>query len=332
MPVKIGVFTVLYQDLPLEAALDRIAALGVEAVEISTGNYAPSTHCDLHALLADREAARRFKEGIEGRGLVISGLSQHGNPLHPQEELARATHETWRATVQLAELLEVPFVLAFSGCPGDRAGARYPNWVTCAWPDDYPAILEWQWTQCVLPYWTREAAYAREHGVRIAMEMHPGFVVYNTETLLRLRDAAGPEIGANFDPSHLFWQGAEVVEVIDELGRADALFHVHAKDTYLNAANVRLNGVLDTKPGAAGPPELVAARSWIFRTIGYGQGEQQWREIVSALQANSYDGVVSVEHEDALLSIDEGFAKAVELLQRILPREPAVNVQGTDTG
>lgn len=332
MPVKIGVFTVLYQDLPLEAALDRIAALGVEAVEISTGNYAPNTHCDLQALLADREAARRFKEGIEGRGLAISGLSQHGNPLHPQEEIARATHETWRATVQLAELLEVPFVLAFAGCPGDRAGARYPNWVTCAWPDDYPAILEWQWSQCVLPYWTREAAYARDHGVRIAMEMHPGFVVYNTETLLRLRDAAGPEIGANFDPSHLFWQGAEVVEVIDELSRADALFHVHAKDTYLNAANVRLNGVLDTKPGAAGPPELVAARSWIFRTIGYGQGEQQWREIVSALQANGYDGVVSVEHEDPLLSIDEGFAKAVELLQRILPREPAVNVQGADTG
>lgn len=320
--MKIGVFTVLYQHLPFETALDRIAARGVEAVEISTGNYAGNAHCDLQVMHGDHAALEQFRNAIERRGLVISGFSQHGNPLHPQEDVARSTHETWRATVQLAELLEVPFVLGFSGCPGDSPGARYPNWVTFPWPDDYSELLDWQWNERVLPYWTREAEYAREHGVRIAIEMSPGFVVYNLETLLRLRSAAGPEIGVNFDPSHLFWQGADVVEVINALGQAGALFHVHAKDTYLNGANVRLNGVLDTKPGTAGPAELVAGRSWIFRTIGYGQGEQRWREIVSALQANGYDGVVSIEHEDPLLSLDEGFAKAVELLQRILPREP----------
>jgi sugar phosphate isomerase/epimerase len=319
--VKIGVFTVLYRHLPLEAALDRIAAQGVEAVEISTGNYAGTDHCDAQALLADDGARRRFKDAVESRGLVISGFSQHGNPLHPQEEVARGMHETWRATVQLAELLEVPVVLAFSGCPGDSPAARFPNWVTFPWPDEYSEILEWQWNERVLPYWTSEAEYAREHGVRIAIEMSPGFVVYNLETLLRLRHAAGPEIGVNFDPSHLFWQGADVVAVIDALGREGALFHVHAKDTYFNRSNIRLNGVLDAKPGTAGPADLVGQRSWIFRTIGYGQGEQVWREIVSALQANGYDGVVSIEHEDALLSLDEGFEKAVELLRRILPRE-----------
>jgi sugar phosphate isomerase/epimerase len=319
--MKIGVFTVLYRHLPFEDALDRIAARGVEAVEISTGNYAGTDHCDARALLGDEAARRRFKEAVDTRGLSISGFSQHGNPLHPQEEVARAAHETWRATVQLAERLDVPVVLAFSGCPGDSPTATYPNWVTFPWPDDYTEILEWQWNERVLPYWTREAEYAREHGVRIAIEMSPGFVVYNVETLLRLRSAGGPDLGVNFDPSHLFWQGADVVEVINALGREDAIFHVHAKDTYLNRANVMLNGVLDTKPGTAGPAEAVAARSWIFRTIGYGQGEQVWREIVSALQANGYDGVVSIEHEDPLLSLDEGFAKAVELLQRILPRE-----------
>lgn len=320
--MKIGVFTVLYRHLPLEAALDRIAAQGVEAVEISTGNYAGTDHCDAQALLADDGARRRFKEAVESRGLVISGFSQHGNPLHPREEVARGMHETWRATVQLAELLEVPVVLAFSGCPGDSPAATFPNWVTFPWPDEYSEILEWQWNERVLPYWTSEAEYAREHGVRIAIEMSPGFVVYNLETLLRLRHAAGPQIGVNFDPSHLFWQGADVVAVIDALGREGALFHVHAKDTYFNRSNIRLNGVLDAKPGTAGPADLVGQRSWIFRTIGYGQGEQVWREIVSALQANGYDGVVSIEHEDALLSLDEGFEKAVELLKRILPREP----------
>lgn len=320
--MKIGVFTVLYQHLPLETALDRIAARGVEAVEISTGNYAGNAHCDLQAVLGDDAALDRFRSAVESRGLVISGLSQHGNPLHPQEEVARVTHETWRATVQLAELLEVPVVLAFSGCPGDSPEATYPNWVTFPWPDDFLEILEWQWNERVLPYWILETEYAREHGVKIAIEMSPGFVVYNLETLLRLREAAGPDLGVNFDPSHLFWQGADVVEVINALGQAGALFHVHAKDTQFNGANIRLNGVLDAKPGTAGPLENVAARSWIFRTIGYGQGEQRWREIVSALQANGYEGVVSIEHEDPLLSIDEGFEKAVELLQRILPREP----------
>jgi len=319
--MKIGVFTVLYRHLPFEAALDKIAARGVEAVEISTGNYAGTDHCDAKALLGDDLARRRFDEAVTTRGLAISGFSQHGNPLHPQEEVARAAHETWRATVQLAERLGVPVVLAFSGCPGDSPTATYPNWVTFPWPDDYTEVLEWQWNERVLPYWTREAEYAREHGVRIAIEMSPGFVVYNLETLLRLRNAAGPEIGVNFDPSHLFWQGADVVQVINVLGRESAIFHVHAKDTSLNRANVMLNGVLDTKPGTAGPAEAVAARSWIFRTIGYGQGEQVWREIVSALQANGYDGVVSIEHEDPLLSLDEGFAKAVELLERILPRD-----------
>ena len=289
---------------------------------MSTGNYAGTDHCDAAELVGDEAARRRFKEAVDSRGLVISGFSQHGNPLHPREEVARAAHETWRATVQLAEQLEVPVVLAFSGCPGDGPGATNPNWVTFPWPDEYTEILEWQWNERVLPYWAGEAEYARAHGVNIAIEMSPGFVVYNLETFFRLRRAAGPAIGVNFDPSHLFWQGADVVAVINALGREGAIIHVHAKDTYLNRANVMLNGVLDTKPGTAGPREAVAARSWTFRTIGYGQGERTWREIVSALQANGYDGVVSIEHEDPLLSLDEGFAKAVELLQRILPREP----------
>ena len=249
--MRLGVFTVLYADRSLEQALDAFAALGLEAVEIGTGNYPGNAHCDPHALLAEPQRARAFRRAIESRGLVVSALSQHGNPLHPQEEVARAAHETWRATVRLAELLEVDVVIGFSGCPGDHAGARYPNWVTCSWPDDYPEVLEWQWRERVVPYWSAEAAFARAHGVRVAIEMHPGFVVYNTETLLRLREVAGPQVGANFDPSHLFWQGADPVEAINALGAAGALFHVHAKDTYLDRGNVRVNGVLETKPAGA---------------------------------------------------------------------------------
>jgi sugar phosphate isomerase/epimerase len=314
--MKLGVLTVLYQRLPLPDALDRLQALGVEAVELGTGNYPGNHHCDPDELLGDPAKAMALKKDVADRGMVISALSQHGNPLHPQEEIARASHETWRKTLRLAELLDVHVVNAFSGCPGDHDGARYPNWVTCAWPSDYSEVLDWQWEKKVVPYWAAEAKHARDHGVSIAFEMHPGFVVYNPETLLRLREAVGPEVGANFDPSHLFWQGIDPVEAVKALGRAEAIFHVHAKDTYLDRANIGVNGVLDTKPY-----DRVIDRAWSFRTVGYGQPEKTWRDIVSALRTVGYTYVMSIEHEDGLASIDEGLAKAVELLRRIIFRE-----------
>jgi sugar phosphate isomerase/epimerase len=261
---------------------------------------------------------KELRKQVTSRGLIISALSQHGNPLHPDDDIARAAHETWRRTVQLAEVLAIPVVNAFSGCPGDHSGARRPNWVTCAWPPDFEQVLEWQWNERVLPYWIEEARYARDHGVRIAFEMHPGFVVYNPETLLRLRQAVGPEIGANYDPSHLFWQGIDAVDSIRVLGDADAIFHVHAKDTYIDPVNSRVNGVLDTKSY-----ERVLERSWLFRTVGYGQQEKVWKDIVSALRSVGYDYVMSIEHEDALMSIDEGLRKAVEFLSRVVIKEKA---------
>ena len=314
--MKLGVMTVLYQDLPLEEALDKVAAMGVEAVELGTGNYPGNHHCNPDELLSAPDGARELRRQIEKRGLMISALSAHGNPLHPDEDVASAAHETWRKTVRLAALLEVPVVIGFSGCPGDHPGASKPNWVTCAWPTDFLQVLDWQWSERVIPYWVEEAAFAEQHGVRIALEMHPGFVVYNPETLLRLRGTAGSAIGANFDPSHLFWQGIDAVEAIKALGRERAIFHVHAKDTYIDAANARVNGVLDTKDYGR-----IAERSWIFRTVGYGQNDKVWRDIMSALRTVDYDYVMSIEHEDALLSIDEGLGKAVDFLNKLLFKE-----------
>jgi sugar phosphate isomerase/epimerase len=315
--MKLGVFTVLLRHLPFERMLDTLADLGVEAVEIGTGNYPGSQHCDPDELLADRSKADAFRKAVDSRGMIVSALSQHGNPLHPQREIAQASHEVWRKTVVLAEQLEVPVVNAFSGCPGDSDGSRYPNWATCAWPDDFQTVLEWQWNEKVIPYWTTEAAYAEDHGVKIGFEMHPGFVVYNTETLLKLRAACGDAVGANLDPSHLFWQGMDPVEVIKVLGNEDAIFHVHAKDTQIDKRNTAINGVLDTKHYGQ-----LLDRSWVFRTVGYGQGEKAWRDIISTLRATGYDYVLSIEHEDSYLSIAEGLRRGVQTLQSILITEP----------
>jgi sugar phosphate isomerase/epimerase len=293
--------------------------LGVEAVEIGAANYAEGPHLDLPALLASKPRREAWKKSIERRGLTISAISCHGNPLHPRAAVARRSHEGHRKTVLLAERLGVERVLTFSGCPGDGERAKVPNWVTCAWPNEFADLLEWQWREKVIPYWKEEAAFARKHGVKICFEPHPGFVVYNPETMLKIRDACGPTIGANLDPSHLMWQGIDVPTAIRRLG--DSIYHVHAKDTKLDRANMAVNGCLDTKSYAE-----VLHRSWVFRTIGYGHDAAVWKDIVSSLRMVGYDYVLSIEHEDGLMSRDEGLGKAVAFLKDVIIQEKKANM------
>jgi sugar phosphate isomerase/epimerase len=213
-----------------------------------------------------------------------------------------------RDAVRLCRELGVDTITCFSGCAGDSPESKYPNWVTCSWPDDYLKILDFQWNDVLIPYWKDFVAFARKHGViKIALELHPGFTVYNSETLKRLREAVGEEIGVNFDPSHLVWQGMNPVAVIREL--RDAIYHVHAKDVKVDPLNVAVNGVLDTKHYS---DEI--NRSWIFRTIGYGNGAEYWKDIFSALRTIGYNGAVSIEHEDSLINRYEGLEKAIKLI------------------
>jgi len=314
--MKIGVFTVLFAQRPFAEALDYVKQAGCEAVEIGCGGYPGNAHCDPAALLADDAARKRFQDAIRQRGLAISALSCHGNPLHPDARRAKADDAVFRDTVRLAQALGVPNVVTFSGCPGDGPAATRPNWVTCPWPPDFLETLEWQWTERVAPYWQDAAAFAKEHGVRVAIELHPGFVAYNTESFWRLREIGGETIGVNFDPSHLFWQQMDPLVCVRELG--DAIFHVHMKDTWLDRPNIARNGVLDTKPYT---DEI--HRSWIFRTVGYGHGQEFWRGLISELRLAGYDGVLSIEHEDSLMSVNEGFTKAVKFLKEAVITEPA---------
>lgn len=314
--MKLGVLTALLQNLPLAKALDIVKAQGLQAVELGTGNYPGNKHCNPDKLLASSDARKRLLDMVGSRGLEISALSCHGNPLHPNKKMAKAFDDTAKKTIRLAELLGVKTVVDFSGCPGDGPGAKYPNWVTCPWPPDFLTILDWQWDKVVIPYWTRHAKFAKDHGVRIAIEMHPGFVVYSPETLMKLRKIVGNTVGANLDPSHLFWQGIDPVQSVTYLGKA--VHYVHAKDTRIDAANTSVAGVLDTKHYGD-----IAGRSWLFRTCGWGHGREFWSAFATALRTVGYDHVLSIEHEDSLMSPMEGLAKAVEFLRPIVIQEDA---------
>ena len=246
--------------------------------------------------------------------LEISGLSCHGNPIHPDPEKAKAFDDDLTDAILLCEKLGVPVLNTFSGCPGADDDSKMPNWVTCSWPDDFGEILAWQWEKVLIPYWKQKAAFAKEHGVeKIALELHPGFCVYNTSSLLRLRREVGPEIGANLDPSHLIWQQMDPAEVIRVLGEENAIFHFHAKDTQINPYNCRINGVLDT-----GNYHDLQKRSWTFRSIGYGNDLGYWKNIISQLRLTGYDHVISIEHEDGLMSQNEGLTKTVDALKQII--------------
>ncbi len=311
--MKVGCFTSLLAQFSLDQVIEKLKTLGISTVELGTGNYPGDPHCKLE-MLSDKKALKEFKQKLEDNGFTISALSCHGEPLHPNPDVRKANQEVQRKTILLAEKLGIPVVVDFSGCPGDSEGAKYPNWVTSPWPPHYQELLKWQWEKVAIPFWAKRTQFAADHGVKIALEMHPGFLVYNPESMLKLRAACGPNIGANYDPSHMFWQGIDPIKAIRVLG--DSIFHVHAKDTQIYEWNLPKAGVLDMKLYTD-----EKNRSWIFRSVGFGHGAEWWGEFISTLRMYGYDYVLSIEHEDSLMSPNEGLAKAAEFLNKLVIRE-----------
>jgi sugar phosphate isomerase/epimerase len=296
--------------------LDRVKASGLQAVEIGTGGYPGNNHCELDTLLESEEKRNDYLAKIHERDLIISAFSCHGNPISPDKEFAQDCHETLLKTIKLASLLNVPVVNTFSGTAGDHEDAKYPNWPVTPWPNEYGDVLKWQWEEKLIPYWKEVGRYAQEHNVKIGLELHGGFLVHTPYTLLKLREETCDAIGANLDPSHLWWQGIDPVAAIKILGKANAIHHFHAKDTYIDQDNVNMYGLTDMQPYGE-----VQTRAWTFRSVGCGHSLTEWNDIMSALRTYNYDYVVSIEHEDPIMSIDEGFDRAVTNLKTVLINE-----------
>lgn len=310
--MKLGVMSPVLGGMSLRQMIEYLSSLGVQSLELGCGGYPGKAHCDAADFLAHPEKIEELKQMLAENHMDLPALACHGNPLHPDKAIAGRFESDFDNAVLLAEKLGVKTLVAFSGCPGDCPESKYPNWVTCTWPNDYKKILEWQWNEVLIPYWKEKAAFCNAHGVeRIAFEMHPGFMVYNPKSLMKLREAVGPTVGANFDPSHLFWQGVDVCAAIRYL--KGAIYHFHAKDTRIDPLSCGVTGVLDT----SGYGDLLG-RSWEFRTVGYGHGKSLWNDMISTLKATGYEGVISIEHEDPLMSSKEGLEKAVAFLKDVI--------------
>ncbi len=306
--MKLCVNTDTFGDLPFEQALDAVAELGIEAVEIAAGGHSSAPHMRIGELLEDGDLRACFSRAIESRGLRLNAINCSADPLHPVH--GEQHRQLIRDSIRLAAELGVEKIVTMSGCPGDGPDARALNWIWFPWPEDMQAIRAEQW-ETALEVWGELAEVATSNGVeRIALELLPLQLVYNVPTLLRLREALGPVIGANIDPSHMFWQQMDPLKVVAALG--PAVHHVHLKDTELYPDELALNGVLDYRTW-----DDPAHRSWVFRAIGRGHPASFWDGFVGALAEAGYDDALCIENEDVQLPGESGVRAAMELLAEL---------------
>lgn len=312
--MKIGLVTDSLAALPFEDMLDNAAELGVAGVEVNTGNWSTAPHADLDALVSSADARTALVGSIESRGLDLFALNANGNQLDPLDGPRQS--KVLYDTITLAGELGVSTVVCMSGLPEGAEGDATPNWITSSWPPEVHDTLRWQWEERLLPYWRELVAHAEAVGVeRLAIELHGNQLVYNVPSLLRLRNELGPVVGANLDPSHLFWMGGDPLVAVDHLG--DAIHHVHAKDTAINSANAATRTRLENLP-----MDQIHDRAWSYVTVGYGHSESWWRDFCYRLRLTGYDGWLSIEHEDMVISRIEGVRRSVELLRTVAPHDP----------
>ncbi len=313
--MKLSLCTDCMGNLSFTDMLDRCAALGVEGVEMTGGGWSPAPHVRAEELLADGAKRAAFVKEISARGLAIAALNCSGNPLDPGALGAKHRVDAER-TIRLAGALGVKKIVMMSGLPPAAPGDTIPNWITytISWPAWLKDALDYQWNEVAIPYWQGLVRLAEEVGVeKFALENFSSMLVWNPETLFRLRDAVGPKVGLNLDPSHLFWMGADPIASARALG--PAIHHVHGKDARIERGLAAANGLLETKI-----VEDTANRAWNYVAVGAGHDLQWWKEFFSVVRMLGYNDWVSLEMEDLTMSVDAGIQSSLDALKATLSR------------
>ncbi len=313
--MKLSCCTDSLGHLAFEDMLDYLSARGVKAVEMTTGGWSSAPHVRMDELIASADAREAFLGELSSRGMEIAALNCSGNPLDPSE-MGQDHKAVSFKTMELAGLLGVKKIVMMSGLPPASAEDTVPNWITytVSWPPILKERLDYQWNDVAIPYWKELVAHAEKHGVeKIALENFSSMLVYNPETLFRLRNAVGPMVGLNLDPSHMIWMGMDPIAAARNLG--DAIHHVHGKDVRLERGLVDVNGLLETKV-----VEDTANRTWNYVAVGCGQDLQWWKEFFSVVRMTGYNDYVSLEMEDLTMSVEAGLETSISALQQSISR------------
>lgn len=324
--MKLGAYTACLHDRPLLEALDVLAGLRLASAEVNAGGFLPAPHLPVSRLLDSATARRDYLAQFEKFGITLTALNVNGNPLHPDPEVGPKHAEDLHTAIEIAGLLGIRRVVAMSGLPGAHPGATSPSWTVVPWDSIYLDTLDYQWREIAIPFWTDIDQRARNADVKVCIEMHPHNVVFNPATLERLVAAVrATHIGAEMDPSHLFWQGIDPVAAVDHLG--DLVLHAAAKDTRINDKARRVHGVLDDRfhrvPSEDHPVSLGGRYTlnswpddppWEFVAVGRGHDRQFWSDFLQALRQVDENMAVNIEHEDAGLGREEGLRYAAEQL------------------
>ena len=322
--MKLGAYTACLHDLPLPEALKTLAGLGLDSAEINSGGFIGTPHLPVDDLRSSSTARSDYLGQFADAGVTLTALNCNGNPLDPQvgEQQAQDIFDS----IELAALLGVKRVVTMSGTPGTQADSERPAWNVLPWHSAYLDVRDYQWNEAAIPFWKRVQAAAADADVKVCLEMHPHNVVYNPATMERLAtEINATHVGAEMDPSHLFWQGIDPTLAVRSLG--DLVYNAAAKDTRINEA-AKINGVLDDRfsrvplgqPGALGlggdytlsgwPTEP----SWDFVAVGRGHDVEWWRGFLAALEEVDPDMAVNIEHEDQELDQLEGLSFAARTL------------------
>jgi sugar phosphate isomerase/epimerase len=305
--LKVGLFTYSVEGIPFDEVLGLAQESGIEAVELGVGGGSPSPGLDAEMLLTDSARRAHVQDSVAGHGMVISALNASCNPLHPNLERRTRNLDFLKTAIRLGAKMGVTRVITSAGCPGESERSLHPAFVVESEGSD--EVLEWQWKEVAEPIWKEIGSYATEHGVRICIEILPGRLAYNTDSFLRLRNLVGEAVGANFDPSHLIWQGMDPNVVAREL--TGCIYHAHAKDTVINPREMSRNGMIETR-------EDRSSRSWSFCTVGDGHDAVYWRSVVISMQAAGYDDVWSIEHEDSTLDERSAIRRNASFIRGLL--------------
>jgi sugar phosphate isomerase/epimerase len=311
---RIGLVTEAFANQSLTSVMDwlvREAPL-VSDLEIGTGGYAPTRHCDMPRLLRDAAARAACQREIGARSLKLAALNVWGNPLHPDPQIAKKHDADLRDTIRLAAELGVDRVVALAGCPPGAPGDRTPHFAGGGWLPYLEGISEGQWDSTIEPYWADVAEFAAgEHpDLLICLELHPGTAVYNVETFKRVAKL-GSAIAANIDPSHFFWMGMDPLAVLSSIG--DRAGHCHGKDVVFSKGNLAVNGLLDRRWPR--PPEDMP---WNFAVVGRGRDPEWWKAFAYELVRGGRVHTLAIEHEDPFVAPEEGINEAAAVLSAAL--------------